>query len=240
MRNYMKQVIENILRHFGKRITNYHAPAKPYAQGIRFLQETIKKPTWIIDVGFADGTPDITNVFPMHSTHYLLIDPAPKFKPYLDSLAKQYPDTVRTETCMCGEENATTPLHINRTGHYSSRYVAGGCQETIDVPMVTLDSLAEKHKLTGPILLKIDVEGAEIDVLRGSEKTLALCDVVILETWINSKRTTPERDFASIVTFMKAQGLVIFDLFGGHTNKSGTLRQLDAVFVHENSPYRTV
>ena len=45
-------------------------------------------------------------------------------------------------------------------------------QEKIVVPVETLDSLVKSGQLEKPNLIKIDVEGAEISVLRGSEQTL--------------------------------------------------------------------
>ncbi|MGN6799132.1 MAG: FkbM family methyltransferase [Gaiellaceae bacterium] len=46
-------------------------------------------------------------------------------------------------------------------------------RETRDVPAVTLDEHCAAHALTGVDLLKIDVEGAEVDVLQGAERLLS-------------------------------------------------------------------
>jgi FkbM family methyltransferase len=234
----LKEIIKKIFRFYGKRITNYHAPAKPFSEGMYFLKEFIKPPEWIIDVGSADGTPDITDAFPFGEYKYLVIDPAPDFSDYLDSLKQKYQTKVVVEKCACGETNGTITLNVNKTGHYNSRYTTNSDKGTINVPMKTLDSLVLENQLTGPILLKIDVEGAEHDVLRGSVDTLKLCDVVIIETWLNVKKAQSPADFATIVTFMKTNGFVVFDFFAGHTNKSGTVRHVDTVFVKQDSPYR--
>ena len=50
--------------------------------------------------------------------------------------------------------------------------------KTLTVPCTTIDSYAMTHKL--PTLLLIDVEGAEIDVLRGGLKTIRNCKPAIM------------------------------------------------------------
>jgi FkbM family methyltransferase len=45
----------------------------------------------------------------------------------------------------------------------------------------TLDSVVEKRKFPQPDLIKIDVQGAELDILKGAKKTLKNCKDLILE-----------------------------------------------------------
>lgn len=54
-------------------------------------------------------------------------------------------------------------------------------QTVSKVAAVTLDDLAQELKLKGPILLKLDVQGAEVQALRGASKVLADTDAVIIE-----------------------------------------------------------
>lgn len=231
-----KDIVQRILRKFGKRITNLDAPAKPFRYGVEFLKDILPRVS-IIDIGVGDGTPDLTHAYPLDQYQYLLIEANPKFFPYLDSLKTKYPNTI-VEKCFCGEVESTALFHLNKSGLTSSRYSTVGTTGDIEVPVKTLDTIVAKNKISTPLLLKIDAEGAEIDVLSGATETLKLCEAVILESWINVEVNNQGRDFASIVSFMKQNSFIIFDFFGGHSFRNGILAHVDLVFVRENSPYR--
>lgn len=53
--------------------------------------------------------------------------------------------------------------------------------DTVIKKMVTLDFLVDSHGIQLPDLVKIDVQGAELDVLRGAHGTLKKCNDIIIE-----------------------------------------------------------
>ncbi len=69
---------------------------------------------------------------------------------------------------------------------------------------MTLDSLARKLKLAPPFLLKLDVQGAEVQALRGAREVLAETAVVICEADLD--------DFEPINRVLVEAGFGIFDL----------------------------
>ena len=67
----------------------------------------------------------------------------------------------------------------------------GGVRETVSVLTITLDWLLEQG--AAPSVLKIDVEGAECNVLRGAERVLAEArPVVLIEVWDDSRTEATE------------------------------------------------
>jgi len=47
--------------------------------------------------------------------------------------------------------------------------------------MLTLDAVLARHAALGTSFLKLDVQGAELDVLAGAQRTLKHTDVILLE-----------------------------------------------------------
>lgn len=72
------------------------------------------------------------------------------------------------------------------------------------VTKVRLDTFVGKYKFRGPFLLKIDVDGHEMQVLRGATGILADCSVVIVEC---AGSQLPDR-----IGFMQKAGFRLFDL----------------------------
>jgi hypothetical protein len=106
------------------------------------------------------------------------------------------------------------------------------------VPVITLDELWAEKQLDGPIVLKIDVQGAELDVLKGAVNVLTQCELVILETMLIDQYIGAPI-FHDYIIFMKDRGFVLFDVIGvGFTPAAGIMGYLDLVFVQETSRFR--
>jgi FkbM family methyltransferase len=79
-----------------------------------------------------------------------------------------------------------------------------------ELDVVPLDAIAEREKLS-PAGIKIDVQGAEVDVLRGGAKTLRGTKVVELEVEFNAQyRGQPL--FADVDRYMREQGFALLGL----------------------------
>jgi FkbM family methyltransferase len=77
-------------------------------------------------------------------------------------------------------------------------------QGTSKVRAFTIDGLAEQLGLKAPYLLKLDVQGAEAQVLRGARRVLEQTDAVICEADMN--------DFQSLNSLLVEAGLELFDV----------------------------
>ena len=92
--------------------------------------------------------------------------------------------------------------------------------------------------LTAPLLLKLDVQGYELEVLRGAAQTLQRTEVTLLETSLmpyNEGAPT----FADVVRFMEEAGFVVYDFCGQFRRETDhALFQTDVAFVRPDSPLR--
>lgn len=58
-----------------------------------------------------------------------------------------------------------------------------GSRETLTVTVARLDDVIDEGTLARPIVVKVDVQGAEALVLEGGRATLAAADLIVMEFW---------------------------------------------------------
>jgi hypothetical protein len=106
------------------------------------------------------------------------------------------------------------------------------------VPAVTLDDLFEEKQLEGPLLLKVDVQGAELDVLAGAKRMLRHVEYVVLETALFQFYDGGPQ-LADVVAFMKERGFVVYEIMDVLFRPlDGAMSQVDLAFVKENGIFR--
>jgi FkbM family methyltransferase len=134
------------------------------------------EPTTIIDCGANVGewTRMCKRLWPAASV--LMIEPLPQCEVPLARLVAEFPD-VRYERSLLGASVLpTVPFHCCDTA--SSVLLEHEAEHpTIDMPMTTLDRCS-----AGAQLLKLDVQGYELEILKGGTRALSSAEVVVLES----------------------------------------------------------
>jgi len=70
---------------------------------------------------------------------------------------------------------------------------------------ITLDTVVKKNRFPLPDLIKIDVQGAELDILRGAQETLKNCQDLILEIQhVEYNKGAPNKD--EVITYVQSLG----------------------------------
>jgi FkbM family methyltransferase len=98
---------------------------------------------------------------------------------------------------------------------------------------ISLDTLLED---TAPDLLKLDVQGYELEVLMGASRTLRHCEVALLETsLIPVNRGAPLA--AEVISFMDTSGFRLVDFCSQIRLQDGALWQTDLLFISNSSGF---
>ncbi|HLB67094.1 MAG TPA: FkbM family methyltransferase [Thermoplasmata archaeon] len=196
-------------------------------------------PRTLIDVGVADGTPELYAAFP--DAHLVLIEPLKEHEVALQGICRAY--DAEYLLAAANSVAGSTRMHVHRdlTGSSLLREIEGSHVDGLarEVPTVRIDDVCVERHLKAPFLIKIDVQGAELMVLEGTRNALAQTDCVVLEVSLFGTLVGGPQ-LHEVVSYMKGRGFVVYDLFGGlHRPLDGALAQLDMMFVRENGPLRS-
>ena len=116
-------------------------------------------------------------------------------------------------------------LYVEKTTHYAAANVDMRAVET-----VRLDTLVARERLPAPDLAKIDVQGAELDVLAGAAATLHATQALIVEvSFVDYNRNAPL--IADVIAALDRASFRCADLCEVHRTPSNFVLQLDLLLV---------
>jgi FkbM family methyltransferase len=156
----------------------------------------------VIDVGANRGQFTLYALARFPLAHVIAFEPLPGAREKMMQLFREE-DRVEVVPFAVGEVEGEVVMHLSARDDSSSLLAIGGRQVsafpgtdevgTILADVRTLDSVLADRELRHPALLKVDVQGFELPVLRGAEQTLGSFDQILVE--------------ASFVEFYEGQAL---------------------------------
>jgi len=197
------------------------------------------EPATVIDVGVAYGTPELYDAFP--GARFLLVDPLEEYAEAIGHATARLEDAEWVRAA-AGPEPGSITINVNRApalsstlGHWKGQDDGGTPRE---VPVVRIDDLVAERSLPAPYLVKVDVEGAELRVLKGATRVLEQTELVLLE--VNLFQFLPDQpQLHDVVAFMKERGFVTYDFYGGHVRLlDDALAMVNMAFVREDGVFR--
>jgi FkbM family methyltransferase len=232
------QVLKGVANRFGYDIRRLRAgPIRTtVAQTYEHLKSLGFQPATVIDVGVAYGTSDLWAAFP--DAFFVLVEPLREFEPAMQEALRRLKGTYILAAA--GPTNGEVTFNAHDDYLVGSSLLKEGMGPEVDgheitVPMVRLDDCA---KVSGPILLKVDVQGAELGVLDGAPNVLRETEVVVLEASL-FRFMKDQPDFHDIIVAMKQRGFVVYDILPAMNRPlDKALGQVDLVFVKERGRFR--
>lgn len=215
------------------------AGAPSLATTAKLLKRYGVAPRTVLDIGVAEGTPELYAAFPDATYH--LFDPTRESLPHMQAIARRLKATVHN-VALGDHENSMAIAVRSEIGGSSLFEEVGTPPDPVvaryEVPVRRFDQLV--GAFSRPALVKIDVQGAEVMVLRGMEGRLPEIDVVIIETsTIATLHGGPE--FRDVFQFLDGHGFVLYDMVRLQRRPLDlAFAQFDPVFVPVDSPLRAV
>jgi len=201
----IKRILRRILGKFGYEITR-----KDSCGFNSFYLSKMCTPKTVFDVGVGCGTSELYSAYP--NAKFILVEPLEEFRSALEKISRRINCVIYYKALGDTEEKREITIE-------SDPQLSSFCDRPrIDIPSVkrivevtTLDAiLKDNPDIVTPILLKVDVEGYELKVLKGAGQLLKLTDMVIVEASV-AKRFKNSSTLEEIILFMKENGFAVFD-----------------------------
>lgn len=204
---------------------------------LRAMKERGFSPALVLDVGAAQGdwTVSCRGLFP--DAHFVLVEPLPEHEAALTRLAERW--NLRYVKAAAGRSESERPLLVpDDLGGASflpaQREGDAFFKRSVAVPVLTLESLGLPAGVT---LLKLDVQGFELEVLAGAGSLLQQVEVIVAECSLYPF----QQDLPLVhetIAHLDRLGFRLYDVADEVRWSSGTLAQVDLVFVASASPLR--
>lgn len=210
------------------------------AHALQVLAARGFRPNGVLDVGAYEGefTLLARQLFPQAAV--LMVEPQQQKQGLLRAIAGALGGEVQVASVLLGrEERDAVPFFQMRTpfgSTGSSIYaeVSEHARDEVLLPMSTLDALLLRSGGRRHDLVKLDVQGAELDVLHGGERAVREAEVFVVELSLHVvNRGAPL--LADVVAAFDRLGFLPFDLCPLPRGRDGLLRQVDGVFVRRGS-----
>jgi FkbM family methyltransferase len=190
-------------------------------------------PRLVLDVGAAHGnwTTACQRIFP--DAHFMMLEPLPDYEAELSALVRR--GRIEYIPAAAGRAEDTLALLVPDEPEGSS-FLAGTSEtsyfkRSVTVTVLPLSSLDIP---SGPTVLKLDVQGYELEVIAGAAPILDQVEVIIAECSLYPfQQGIPLMH--EVVDRIVELGYRIYDTADETRWPSGTLAQLDLVFVSGNS-----
>jgi FkbM family methyltransferase len=208
---------------------------------LQTLREYGFVPTSVLDIGASNGVWSGTCAMIFPEADYFLVEPQQYPREYapVPGIKRHW---IRQAV---GAKEETVELIVPARGK-QSRFNAhvlprrpGSLPrptlEQIPVPQTTVDRLLETGVILPPQLVKVDVQGYELEVLRGGTRLWETAKVFFVETSIY-RYWDKAPLLADVVAFFAERGFHVYDFSTECRMPRELLSQVDLIFVKRMSP----
>lgn len=243
----MKKIIKSIFGTFGFELIKKSSIENPFELQKKIIKNT-KKSITIFDVGAHVGNISLkyNKLFPNSSVY--------SFEPFKESFLSLKQNTAQHKNIKpynkgLGEHIGTSKFHSNiheQTNSILATHVDGDSnwgnkdilktKEILEIELTTIDQIVEEKNIKKIDILKLDVQGAEYQVMAGAKKTiekemisLIYTEIITIPTYEN------QQELDEALKMFRQYGFELFNIYNSGHTENGRLQYIDAIFVNTNS-----
>lgn len=199
----------------------------------------------VLDIGANNGASALwfRSVFPAAIVHSF--EPLPSVFADLERVAAQSQGMIRAYQVALGEDTGRRVMFMHEKHPSSSSFLASSPlskgiypstvkQVQVPVQVERLDEMVDGVPigLTNEVFIKLDVQGFELNVLRGGRKVLSRTTGVMLEVSLLSLYQG-QPSFYEVASFMRESGFAFRGCVRQDVVRGGEVAAVDAVFCRE-------
>lgn len=182
----------------------------------------------VYDIGACDGRwSSAVKTFHLPESDFILFEANPAYENILARSGMRFFNKVLSNP---GRGNVEF-FNGTNTGdsYYKETTTIYDDKTSISLPTITLDELIDQNNLPIPEFLKIDTQGAELDILSGAKKVIGKTQMILTELpIIEYNKGAPK--ISDYLDFFKNHDYIPVDITEIHRAEY-TLLQLDILFV---------
>jgi FkbM family methyltransferase len=236
----LKRLVQRALQAQGidaRHIQSAASETRPVGRTFSILEDVYARgfrPRLAFDLGANDGGWTRVAASVLGDTRFVLVEPLPRMRVALAALVESDPSRFSLVSAAVGSAAGQAVLTDWDTGSTVLPVDAAAAPQCT-VPVETMNALAARFGV--PDFVKVDVEGSELDALRGGETLLGRTELFVIEVALF--RFVERPVFHEVVEFMAAHGYSLYDI-GDPIRRpfDGALGLIDLFFARADGQLR--
>jgi FkbM family methyltransferase len=188
----------------------------------------------VLDGGahIGDWTRMIKRVYPKASA--IMVEPRADVQASLRQVVKELSGVVVAQTVLGATERLVVFHAASAQSSVLPDHRGEHFGEVNNLLLTPIDSLVKFHGWAAVDLMKLDLQGYELEALAGAAQILPTCQAVVLEvSFAAFQQGTPLA--LEVCAFMHAAGFTIYDILAlKHRPLDGRMAQADVLFIRNN------
>lgn len=240
----MKKLVKTVFNKLGFEIIKKGNVENAFELQEKIIGDT-KRPITIFDVGAHVGNISLkyNKLFP--NSRIYSFEPFPEsFKSLKESTSEH--TNIKPFNKGLGKHVGTSKFHSNvheQTNSILATHEKGNrnwgsenmlqTKEVLNIELTTIDYVVEEEDIKKIDILKMDVQGAEYQVMAGAKKTiekgmigLIYTEIITIPTYEN------QQELDEALKMFREYGFELFNIYNSGHTEDGRLQYIDAVFVN--------
>lgn len=231
------------LWHATRRLSKALRPAPPVPEWIEDLKRLSDGTNYhtVFDVGASRGLTSLLFARAFPNAHVRAFEPIPEIAESARLLHKHNPK-ITVECLALHAQSGTQTFHVNAFSETSSLLASAATGEgrsyletcrQIDVAALSLDEYCASNCTTPIDLLKLDVQGCELEVLRGATKTLVHVGAIFAEV-LFARYYCGQCGYSELDDFLRGHGFWLYRFYDFDYADDGRLLQTNGMWLNKS------